>query len=87
MEFGLLGFVLGLVLGYVLRPITRRSARPIDASAGVAVLMRGDQILSRRRLHRPTATIPRYHGRGAVEMYVYTGRNNANELVYRKADE
>ena len=54
------------------------------ASAGTAVLMDGDVVVSRRKVRGPQYEQLRHHGRGKPDAYVYVGRNDAGEYVMQK---
>lgn len=82
----LLAFVAGCLLG-TYRDALWRSAPVVPAGVApkgaMAVLMDGDREVSRRLLQADTSQITRYHGRHANESFVYVGRDDAGDCLFR----
>jgi hypothetical protein len=78
----------GLVTGYALHLYFQADDAQDDASLspakGYAVLVTAEgETISRRRLHQPLKDISKYHGRGPIETFVYTGQNEAGDAVFQ----
>lgn len=85
---GVVGMLMGGALGVYGRKhwaSVQFTASDTLARKGVAVLMNGEIVESRRTIKAPVATLLRHHGRGAPSHYVYVGRNDANEHVFQLA--
>lgn len=83
---GLVAFLAGGAVGVLVRPswiVTRYDRVMEGVSSGTAVLMRGDVLVSRRKIYAPQYEQLKHHGRGKPDAYVYVGRNDAGEYVYQ----